>query len=394
MGTQNPPAADLLSLIGGRFRHVARTRGGEYAGACPGCGGNDRFRVWPNATRPAWWCRGCNKGGDAIQFLREFEGLSYHEAVERLGGAAPAGEKKPVPPVAYEEAPPEPWQERARVVAAAATRRLWSAEGEGAMRYLRERRGLTDESIRRAGLGLIPATDFDTEDRWGLSDGKKVWLPKGIAIPYELGGAIWQLKIRRPRPADGDLAAHIGPATDKAEGKYAAVRGSRPALYGLESVRDREHGFYVEGEFDALLLHQQAGDLIAAFTIGSASTLPSGRWLWALRGLGRIFLAFDPDSAGKSGAEAALALSARMRIAQPIGGDVTEMHLAGGDLRTWVRYHLAREMPTVHDELPTLCRCGGPVHIYGRDGEALCERCHGGGTPVPWSESVSEPFRI
>ena len=32
-----------------------------------------------------WKCFGCNKGGDAIQFLREYKGLNYAEACEELG---------------------------------------------------------------------------------------------------------------------------------------------------------------------------------------------------------------------------------------------------------------------------------------------------------------------
>ena len=50
--------ADLLGLIGAdtRLKKVASTGGGGYAGACPFCGGRDRFRVQPEQGR--WWCRG------------------------------------------------------------------------------------------------------------------------------------------------------------------------------------------------------------------------------------------------------------------------------------------------------------------------------------------------
>ena len=45
---------DLLTLIGcdTALKKVASTKGGEYAGPCPFCGGRDRFRVWPNADQP------------------------------------------------------------------------------------------------------------------------------------------------------------------------------------------------------------------------------------------------------------------------------------------------------------------------------------------------------
>src|SRR6266536_1380392 len=71
----------------GRYARVARTRGGEYAGPCPFCGGTDRFRIWPNRDphEVVYWCRQCGKQGDVIQFLRDKEGLSFEEACEKAG---------------------------------------------------------------------------------------------------------------------------------------------------------------------------------------------------------------------------------------------------------------------------------------------------------------------
>lgn len=76
---------DLLTLLSHDTdsRRVASTSGGEYAGACPWCGGKDRFRVWPEQGR--WWCRQCGRKGDAIQYLRERSGLSFVEAKRVLG---------------------------------------------------------------------------------------------------------------------------------------------------------------------------------------------------------------------------------------------------------------------------------------------------------------------
>jgi hypothetical protein len=101
-----------------------------------------------------------------------------------------------------------------------------------------------------------------------------------------------------------------------------------------------------EGEFDAILLAQEAGDLVDVVTLGSASACPGGRWLGALRDARRILVCYDLDEAGQRGAAALAALSAlsaRSRPVRPVGGkDLTEMHLAGGDLRAWMQSHLAR----------------------------------------------------
>jgi DNA primase len=74
---------DLIGADGGTLKKQATTGGGEYAGACFWCGGNDRFRVWVKSGR--YWCRGCGKAGDEIQYLRERRGLSFLEACEYLG---------------------------------------------------------------------------------------------------------------------------------------------------------------------------------------------------------------------------------------------------------------------------------------------------------------------
>jgi len=66
-----------------------RKRGREYVGPCPFCReGDDRFVVSPDKGRDGtglFWCRRCNKGGDAITYLREVDGLSYWEALDALG---------------------------------------------------------------------------------------------------------------------------------------------------------------------------------------------------------------------------------------------------------------------------------------------------------------------
>ena len=58
----------------------------EWCGPCLSCGGNDRFNVWPGRPRGgAYLCRGCDQqGGDGIQFMRKYMGMSYAEACAAL----------------------------------------------------------------------------------------------------------------------------------------------------------------------------------------------------------------------------------------------------------------------------------------------------------------------
>ncbi len=345
---------DLLDLIGrdSQLKRVATTRGGEWAGPCPFCGGKDRLHVQPETG--LWRCRQCSPGErwqDAIAYVQRRDGLSFRDACAALGGQpsptstatrTPARAMPQLPPI-DDTPPPDAWQKAARAYCTWAAQQLWSPAGERAIAYLRECRGLTDATIRRFGLGYQPADDWRAPGRWGLTDGKKVWLSAGIVIPCLADGAIWYVKTRRPEPGD-ELTGYIGKCEPR--GKYPQVRGSKPALFGADGLAGREVVVLAEGEFDAILLAQECGDLAGVATLGSASAALAGRWLWALRQATRVLAAYDLDAAGGKGLAKVAAISGRVRTARPVGGnDLTDMHRAGGNLRAWLTFNLAKHAP-------------------------------------------------
>ncbi|HZU04872.1 MAG TPA: hypothetical protein VFB73_02780, partial [Chloroflexota bacterium] len=311
---------DLLDLVSRvtPLRKASNTDGGEYVGACPDCGGTDRFHVWPNAERPHWRCglpgrNGCGRGGDLIQWLIDFGGLGFPEAARAAGKALvdhrPVRPVRPPSPPAPRlppdtDPPPPAWQARARAIAARAAEVLWSPDGAAALRYLREERGLSDATIQAAGLGYVPVEVYDPPYKWGLT-GKRVYVPPGITIPVEAHGALWALKVRR---LDGSIPRYIQP------------RDGKVALYGADQLQGRALCVLTEGEFDALLLRQEAGDLVDVATLGSATALPTPRWAWALRHAGVWLVAYDRDAAGAKGGARMAALSRRVRIVQPFSG--------------------------------------------------------------------------
>jgi hypothetical protein len=62
-----------------------------------------------------------------------------------------------------------------------------------------------------------------------------------------------------------------------------------------------------------------------------------------LLGRPRLLVAYDVDPEGEKGAERLGQLSPRMRrIRPPVGKDVTACWQAGGRVRNWVRFELAR----------------------------------------------------
>lgn len=341
---------DLLGLVqrDTRLKKIAGTRGGEYAGPCPNCGGDDRFRVQPE--QGLWWCRSCrDRWSDAIDYVRWRSGCSFVDACRELGVNLP--DRPPVTtaratvvvPVAPEpptladdaEEPSAAWRVRGDQYVAAAEAALWSYAGTRARRWLTDR-GLSEESIRRWRLGYQPADAYDDPAAWGL-EGKRIWLPRGIVIPWYLDGQLWQIKFRRPDPAAP---------------KYVAVRGGTPVLFGAETLQ--EHGIAVlpEGEFDAMLLEQHCGDLVGVATLGSASRRPDALAAECLLSARTILTLHDGDAEGERGAERLSGLTSRaVRIRVPIGKDATDFVKAGGDLRAWLLFELDR-IGLLDEEVP------------------------------------------
>jgi DNA primase len=330
---------DLLALIGAdvTLKRQAGTHGGEYAGACPFCGGQDkrdadRFRVWPEEGR--YWCRRCEKHGDAIQYLRDRDRLTYHEALDRLGLAsgtpAPAGPTPaPLPRHDPADPPPDQWQARAVTFCAACADTLWGPDGTKALAWLTDTRGMTPAAIRGASLGYNQADRREDPASWGLPpEHKPVWLPRGVTIPWACGGDLWRVNIRRPV---GD-PKYIGPA------------GSGPGLFGADRLASDWPAILTEGEFDALAIRQAAGDLAIPVATGSTAGARRARWLAALALCSVVLVAFDADQAGEEAARYWLGVLPGARRWRPYyAKDADGMARAGGDLRAWVLAGLARE---------------------------------------------------
>ena len=348
---------DLLQLAGHytHLKRIASSGGGEWAGPCPipGCRCHrDGFRVQPRQKR--WLCRNCTDGKwqDAIALVMRIEGLPFGEAVQNLVGnpvstlpvqAAPTCNTTSTPP-AYS------WQKRAREILLRAQELLWSPAGEqpvswempdartgqvqavriSPLDWLRER-GLKDETIRKSQLGWIPQDVRDEAGHWGMS-GKPLFLSQGISLPGVVGGDCWYLKVRRLR----------------GKPKYLHVRGSRPALFMANYLAVHPAILFCEGEFDALLLSQEAGDLAGIATFGSASQhLDVVAWGWYLLHADCFLVAYDMDGKSESGAQGLLTLRHAVRAnipkLQPKDKDLTDFHKSGGDLRRWLRFWLANQ---------------------------------------------------
>jgi DNA primase len=285
----------LLELLRGdtELRKVANIDGGEYAGPCPWCRGEDRFRAWPHRERPRYWCRQCGRQGDAIQYLRERNGLTFPEACERLGQPLPQTSHQPStpkpPPLA--KPPNSAWQARGRAFIDHCVQTLWSPQGRRALAYLRTR-GLHDDTLRAAHVGYHPKMREEPREAWGLApdpEHEQVWLPCGIIFPWFVGLDLWKVTVRRD---GGGIPKHR---------RYISLPGGGNPLYRINMVQPNQPAMLVEGTLDALSIAQEAGDLIVAV---SASTTWGRleRWIGRLALALVVLLSFDADEAGDAAA--------------------------------------------------------------------------------------------
>jgi len=270
-----------------------------------------------------WHCFQCGSGGDAGAWLWKYRRVKTPKSQNRLAINLPRVVEK------VTTSPNEIWQLRAQNLLHEWTANLWCSPGQNARAYLYGR-GLKGEILERVQVGYNPIDRFEPLEKWGLKpsspDGSAIFIPAGICIPWIIDGKVCKINIRRSR----------------AHPKYLQIKGSQPAIFGLKSLKDHSVAFLGEGEFDAMLLEQDAGDLVGVCTLGSASCRHfSSQWLSYFLSCQRIFLVGDNDKAGRDWAEAISGLSRRLRQIQvPTGKDITEYWVKNYSLRNWVNQNI------------------------------------------------------
>lgn len=208
-----------------------------------------------------WRCfAGCGKGG-AFDYLMQSSGRPFKEVLldlgDRQGVPRPEPEKPPRPPI------PE------KLVQAWATH-LWA--DEDALRWLREKRGLSDETLRKYEIGWDPKRQRNS-----------------IPVRDERGNVmnvrLYNAK-KDPKIINYTEGVH----------KY----GSPARLYGVDELLKTEGGQVIlcEGEWDRLLL-QQEGFLAVTGTHGAATFRPE--WASVFRGRDLVVL-YDCDKEGQDAA--------------------------------------------------------------------------------------------
>ena len=149
-----------------------------------------------NETSQTWRCFGaCAEGGDIFNFAMKYNGWSFTEALEELGKLAGV-ETRPQTPEQRNRS--EELDKLRGLIKSAADYfhdLLYDSHSPAAvatLEYVRSKRGLTDETIRRFGIGYAPAgwqNSVDTLKALGYSE--EDLLATGIASQNEESGRIY-----------------------------------------------------------------------------------------------------------------------------------------------------------------------------------------------------------
>ncbi len=293
---------DIVEVIGNSVK--LKKHGTGYKGLCPFHAENTpSFNV--SSAKQFYHCFGCGASGDAIKFLREHDGLTFMEAIEKL--AAIANVEIPKSYSKKNDSSKKLYQIN-NTINEHYIQNLKS--NNDAIKYL-ENRGITRDLIDKFDIG-VASDSWDSatnilKNSNQIKDGLK------IGLLVESKGRVYDRfrnRIMFPiRSTSGNIIAFGGRALNKDDNaKYINSPESdlfykSAELYGLyeskQDINKKDQIIIVEGYTDVVALHKNGfGNSVAA--LGTAFTKLHLTKL--LKYSKNIVFCFDGDVAGKKAA--------------------------------------------------------------------------------------------
>ncbi|MDO4268326.1 MAG: DNA primase [Eubacteriales bacterium] len=294
---------DIVDVISGYVK--LQKKGSNYFGLCPFH--NEKspsFSVSPQ--KQMYYCFGCGAGGNVLTFVMEYENYTFPEAMKVL--AERAGVK--LPEIEYSK------EERARadkrstlleinkLAASYFYYQLHQPQGKIGYDYFRNR-ALSDETIRRFGLGFANKTSDDLYRYLKAKGyGDELLKDSGLVTMEERGthDKFWNRVMFPIMDVNNRVIGFGGRVMGDGTPKYlnspeTMVFDKSRNLYGLNYARTSREKYMLacEGYMDVIAMHQ-AGFTNAVASLGTAFTTQHAALL--KRYTDMVILTYDSDGAG------------------------------------------------------------------------------------------------
>ena len=306
-------ARNPIEDVVGQYVTLKRS-GANLFGLCPFHGEKTAsFSVAPD--KGIYYCFGCHKGGGAINFMMELEGLSYPDAVralaKRAGMEVPEDEQ-------YQSRYRQ--QERLWALHKEAARffhsQLYSATGEAALQYALGR-GMNKYILTTFGVGYAPDSWDSLVKAMGAKGyTKQELIDSGLVTVSQKNGNLFdRFRDRLMFPiidTRGNVIAFGGRTVkkDADTAKYlnspeTLIFNKRKNLFGLNLAKKtkQDHLILVEGNIDVVALHQYGFDNAIA-SLGTSLTEDQAVLL--SRYTENVVLIYDGDEAGQRATQRAI----------------------------------------------------------------------------------------
>ncbi len=305
-------AANIVEIIGDFV--TLKRKGVNYTACCPFH--NEKtpsFVVSP--AKGLYKCFGCGKGGNAVTFLMEHENVTYPEALKMV--AKRYGIEVHEKELTEEEIRRNDDRESMFALngwAADYFSDILHHDPEGmsvGMSYFRQKRGMTDATILKFGLGFCPAKgDRMSKDALAAGYKEEFLVSTGLSLRRESDGSLFdRFRDRVMFPVhniSGRIVAFGGRTlrTDKSVAKYqnspeSEIYSKKRELYGLyfakKAIQQQDFAILVEGYTDVISMHQSGVENVVA---SSGTSLTTEQIRLLNRFTKNITVIYDGDSAG------------------------------------------------------------------------------------------------
>ncbi len=285
--------------------------GQNYKGLCPfHSEKTPSFVVSPD--KQIYHCFGCGKGGNVFSFIRDYEKLSFTEAVQKAADFAGISLPKAEPVSPEKE---NYFQQLYAINETACSffeNNLWHGQYKIHLNYFKER-GLSEETIKKFRLGFAPDS---YEKLLNQLKTKNLVLEEAVKLGLlqkrESGGYYDKFRYRVIFPFHDVSGKIIGfggrKLRDEQQPKYlnspeSPVYYKGSILYGLHqgisAIREAGYALLVEGYFDLLRLVNSGIRNVVASS-GTALTEQQAKLL--RRYTRNVYVAYDGDDAGRKAA--------------------------------------------------------------------------------------------